>query len=364
MSVIGQKVHGWVSWLGQSVVGKNDFSQKDERSANYAKLGGGVGAVVGATAGVIAGFHSQADNTVNESWEGRNITHPRMDGYHHSVSTDTHTECVTRDDQGLCTESKTVIDGWQHRYYPNIRERVVGNYQEPVFRNDKFLEPLKGGLIGAVGGGLVGVGVGLGIAALQRSIHDEATPIPQPKLSPEAKKALNFRAGAAVAVGAVAGTTVGALVGSHAGVIEQAMGQSFTRSWQAPVTRPETLGYIPSDHYERNWFGGTFAISSYSGGRATEAVVRQVPVYDRAGNPKMAETQHTFHTQRYGALWGGIAGGVIGAGVGLAAGLAVGVTDKLLTEADAVKHAPKNDSAVQPDDVATLQAKTKEILAA
>jgi hypothetical protein len=337
MAGIGQTVGNWTRWVGNQVVGKNDFRGGDTRARDLALLGTGAGAVVGATAGVIAGFNAQKDNSVTEVWQTRSIRHPRMVGYDHHTRADYSTTCVERNKEGSCVRSETELDGWWHTYTPDIRERVVGSYTEPTFRNNNFLEPLKGGVLGAIGGGLVGLGVGLGLAALERSLKKDSAPVSPPKLSPEAEQALSTRAGVATIAGAVVGTAVGAYVGSQAGVIETAMGESHTRSWDIPVTRRETLGYIPRSHYEHNWFGSTWARPSSGSRNATEPVVRNVPVYDAAGQPRMTGAQKVFQTQRYGAVFGGLAGGAIGAGVGLAAGLAVGITDKLLAERAATR---------------------------
>lgn len=337
MTSIGQRVSGWTRWVGDQVVGKNDFRGSDTRSRDLAVLGAGAGAAVGATAGVIAGFNAQKTNTVTEVWENREIRHPSMHGYTHHARPDYSYPCVERNDEGSCVRTETKLDGWWHTYSPNIRERVVGNYTEPTFRNDNFLEPLKGGLLGAVGGGLVGLGVGLGLAALERSLRDDSAPIARPKLSPEAEKALSLRAGAATVAGASVGVAVGAYLGHQGGQVEAAMGQSHTRLWNVPVTERETLGYVPGSHYEHNWFGSTFAWPSSGRTNATHPVVRDVPVYNAVGQPRMTGAQKVFHTERYGAVFGGIAGGVIGAGVGLATGIAVGLTDKLLAERAASK---------------------------
>lgn len=332
MTSIGQRVSGWTRWVGEQVVGKNDFRGSDTRTRDLAVLGAGAGAAIGATAGVVAGFNAQQSNTVSEVWENRQIAHPSMHGYSHHTSADYSYPCVERNDEGSCTRTETKLEGWRHTYSPNIRERVVGNYTEPTFRNDNFMEPLKGGLIGAVTGGLVGLGVGIGLAALERSLKDDSAPIARPKLSPEAEQALSLRAGAATVAGASVGVAVGAYLGHQAGQIETSMGQSHTRLWNVPVTERETLGYIPSSHYEHNWFGGSYAWPSSGRTNATVPVVRDVPVYNAVGEPRMTGAQKVFHTERYGAVFGGIAGGVIGAGVGLATGLAVGITDKILAE--------------------------------
>ena len=200
-----------------------------------------------------------------------------------------------------------------------------------------------GGLIGAVGGGAVGLAAGVGIAALQRTLQEKSgKTAPKPvELKPEVKDALTGRTGVAVVAGAAMGVGVGAWLGSNAGQIELGAQEVHNRTWSIPVTQSETLGYVPSSHYEWNWSG--FPLPLGGSRSATEPVNRQVPVYNRAGDPRLTHTNKTFTTNRYGPIFGGIAGGVIGAGVGLAAGVAFGITDKMLTERNEAQKAAKAD---------------------
>lgn len=325
LTAITQKARNATRWLGKQVT-ENDFGNGDQKTRDYALLGAGVGAVAGAVAGTVAGFNSQADNSIREVWVDRQVTHPEMRGYSHSVVPDYSTTCV-EDSQGN-ENCVTELDGWWHRYDPNIRNRVVGGYQEPTFQNTKFFEPLLGGLLGAVGGGAVGLAAGIGLAALQKSFHKSGVSTP---LTPEVKSKLTERAGIAMVAGGAVGAGIGAYLGSQAGAIELASRETHTRSWDIPVTQSQTIGYIPSDYYEYNW--GGLPISIGGGSRPeTVPVNRAVPLYDRSGEPRFTGTTRTFETNRYGPVLGGIAGGVMGAGVGLAAGVAFGITDKLLTE--------------------------------
>lgn len=333
MNSVGMSLNNFTRWVGQKVVGRDDFSTSaDTRQRDFAVLGAATGAVAGATIGTITGFNSQKANSIEEVWVDRKVVHPQMNGYSHHTSADYSTECVERNDENACVRSETNLDGWWHSYSPNITDRVVGNYNEPTFQNTNKWEPLTGGVVGAIGGGLVGLGVGLGLAALTRSLQDERLPSTPPKLSPEAEKALTTRAGAAAVGGAVLGTVVGAVVGSHAGQIELASRESHTRYWSVPVTQTETIGHVPSGHYERNWFGSTWASPDDVNRNANQPVNRTVPVYQRDGDVRFAPTEKEFQTNRYGPIFGGIVGGAVGAGVGLATGLLIGVTDKLLSE--------------------------------
>jgi hypothetical protein len=329
----GERIANWTHWVGQQVVAQDDFQSRGEaRSRDYAVLGAATGTVVGASLGVARGFEQQKTNRIQEVWAKRTIVHPELKGYNHAAVPDYRTECVSRDKEGACTRSRTTVDGWWHNYSPRISERVVGHFHEPTFRSTNSWEPLIGGALGALGGGLLGLGVGLGVAALEHSLrqgdhHDGERPM----LSPEAEQALNIRAGAAVVGGGLIGTLVGTHLGHQAGVVELNSRQSLTRVWNVPVYKTQTLGHTPSNYYQRNWSGWSMP-NSGSSRNADVPVDRPVPVYDRAGDPRLQGTQKVFHTNRYGPLVGGIVGGVIGAGVGLAAGMAIGVGDKLFSQ--------------------------------
>jgi hypothetical protein len=341
---IGHKVGNFTRWIGEQVNGENDYGSGDDKTRDYAVLGATAGAVAGAAIGTVAGFNSQETNSIDEVWKTRNINHPEMNGYSHSAVPVFDTDCTPPDSEGrqTCT---TEIEGWWHHYSPNIHNRVVGNYQEPTFQNTNFLEPLMGGLLGAVGGGAVGLAAGIGVAALQRTLQEKsgkASPKPV-ELKPEVKDALNNRTGVAVLTGAAIGVGAGALLGSRAGNIELGAQQVHNRTWSIPVTQTETLGHVPASHYEWNWSG--FPLPLGGNRAATEPVNRQVPVYNRSNEPRLTHTSKTFTTNRYGPIFGGIAGGLMGAGVGLAAGVAFGVTDKMLTERNVAQEAAKKDAA-------------------
>ncbi|MCA9780433.1 MAG: hypothetical protein KC800_27100, partial [Candidatus Eremiobacteraeota bacterium] len=305
---------------------------------DYAVAGGAAGAVVGATIGTIKGFESQADNQVKEVWQERQISHPELKGYHHRTVADVDRWCEKRDDDGHCTDWDSEIEGWWHRYSPNVRDRVVGNYTEPAFKNQNFLEPLSGAFLGALGGGVVGVLAGVGVAAIQNSLEDRKAPgdVSVERFEPESAKlvsdqALTHRMGGYAVAGTVLGAGVGAYLGVKAGGAEAAANEVNTRTWDVPVYQKETIGHIPDDYYEHNRF---FQWGPENGrGRAeTEPVRRNVPVYDSDGSPRMTKTSETFESKRYGKVLGGIAGGAIGAGVGLATGVTVGLADKILTQ--------------------------------
>ena len=336
--------------IGRLIRGGNDFStpSRHSRTRDYAVLGGAAGAVAGATIGTIKGFEAQANNSVKEVRVERDIVEPELTGYSHRTRADRERYCVERK-EGSCVDYDTKTRGWWHNYSPNVKERVVGTFEEPQFKNSTALGPISGALLGGLAGGLVGVAAGLGVSVLVNSMtKDSKSPIatstqltaPPQEAFDKGKRpsdktkdsALETRMGAYAIGGTAIGAGVGIYLGIQAGAAEAAGNQVNTRSWQVPVTADRTIGHIPEGYYEPNSF---WQIGPSNGrGRAeTVPVNRQVPVYNEDGSIKLQTAQKTFESQRYGRVAGALAGGVIGAGVGLAAGVSLGLADKLLTEA-------------------------------
>ncbi|MGE0491914.1 MAG: hypothetical protein AB7S38_22065 [Vulcanimicrobiota bacterium] len=334
-------------WVGNQVVGDDYGSDEERRGRDYAVLGATAGALAGATIGTITGFASQSQDSIREEWVRRAISHPELNGYHYSVIPDYRTECHTEgygdDAREVC---HTEIEGWWHNYSANVTQREVGSYTEPVFHHTNGWEPLMGGFLGAVGGGLLGLGIGLGVNALQRVVTDGQTQ--HPKLSPaKREKMVEFSGNAAIA-GTVLGAGVGAYFGAKAGAIELGHQEVHPREWMIPVTQNTHIGDIPRDWYQWNWgLGWGFPSRGDDWSHGRDPVYRQVPVYDANGNPAMQQTEKVFTTNRYGPVVGGIVGGLVGAGVGLAAGVAVGTAAKLIEARSALPDT--NDKTLRGD---------------
>lgn len=313
-----------------------DFGHEETKAHDYAVAGAAAGIVVGAAVGTIKGFQSQANNNVEEVWVDRPIMHPELDGYSHEITADSTNYCVVRNAGGNCKIRDTETHGWWHTYTPTVRDRVVGTYSTPNFQHSSFLEPLSGAVVGAVGGGLLGLAAGLGISALQRSLKDRNSPQEAPKGLVDRKdevlpeQALTNRMGAYAVAGTALGAGVGVYLGVKAGAME-AVNEVRSRTWSVPVYSKEVIGHIPADYYDHK---EQFQLLPESGGERAEIrpVVRYVPEYQADGSPKLVSTEKTVDAKRYGKVFGGLAGGVLGAGVGLATGVGLGLADKLLTE--------------------------------
>jgi len=354
MSVVNNAVTGFKGfqrWLGENVVGKgaDDYaSPEDRKTRDFAVLGAATGALVGATIGTVTGFSAQAQDTIEERWNNHSVTHPHLTGYSHSAIPDYDREChyegTGEDRREVCHDE---LKGWWHRFDPKIRHDNVGQYSSPSFHHSKGWEPLLGGFIGAAGGALVGLGLGIGANALRKAISKPA-PDEEPVVLGKAKQdQLADATGAAMMAGGAVGAGLGAWLGSKSGGIEIANQQVNTRTWSAPVTVSTKIGEIPRDNYQYKWF------SLWPGngeGHGTTGVYRDVPQYNSDGTVRMQDVTREFKTGRYGPVMGGILGGVIGAGAGIATGAALGLCLKFVFEKAAATQAEHGKEDKPPKD--------------
>lgn len=354
---------GFQRWLGENVVGRgaDDYSSpEDRKTRDFAVLGAATGALVGATIGTVTGFQAQAQDSIKEQWNGHSISHPHLTGYSHSAIPDYDREChyegTGENRREVCHDE---LKGWWHRFDPKIRHDNVGNYSSPSFNHTKGWEPLLGGFVGAAGGALVGLGLGIGANALRKAIMKPSADEEPVELGKAKQNQLADAAGAAVMAGGAVGAGLGAWLGSRSGGIEVANQQVTTRTWSAPVTVNTKIGEIPRDNYQYKWF------SLWPGngeGHGTTGVYRDVPQYNSDGTVRMQDVTREFKTGRYGPVMGGILGGVIGAGAGIATGAALGLCLKFVFEKAAATQAehgqedkPK-DQQKPPSDPPTSQA--------
>ena len=358
MSAINNAVSGFKGfqrWLGENVVGRNggdDYSSPgDPKQRDFALLGAATGALAGATIGTVTGFNAQSADSIKESWNQHGITHPYLTGYSHNAIPDydrvCHYEGSGENRHEVCHEE---LDGWWHRFSPRIRNDNVGTYSSPSFNHTKGWEPLLGGFLGAAGGALVGLGLGIGANALRNAIVKPSAEEAPVELSQAKHNQLADAAGGAVMAGGVLGAGIGAWLGSRAGGIEIAQQQVNSRTWSAPVLVNTKIGEIPRDNYQHNWIG--FGFPGNGEGHGMTSVNRDVPQYNGDGTVRMHDVTREFKTGRYGPVMGGILGGVIGAGAGVASGAALGVCLKFVFEKAAATQAEHAKDNKPPTDKA------------
>ena len=332
----------FVRQVGKKVIDSDFGTELPEHSRDTLVLATTGGAVLGAAVGTYLGFQSQESNRVNEQWRTHGITHPHLTGYSHSAVPDydrvCHYEGSGEDRREVCHDE---LDGWWHRYSANVRHDQVGSYTAPEFHNSNWAEPLLGGFLGALGGGLLGLGIGIGANALKHSLnHGQETGASQRSLPPARREQLHNTAGLLALGGAAVGMVGGGVLGHVSGVIEQAQKEVHSRDWMGTVLQNQRIGEIPSDYYEHNIGLGFPGLGVGFGKGSSQGVYRDVPLYNADGTPQMQQVHHTFDTARYGPVSGAIMGGLIGGGVGLAAGIAGGTLLKMVESSS--KEKPKS----------------------
>lgn len=324
---IGGPPTPWLERVGRKVLDSDFGSEVENGQRQTLLLSSGLGALAGAAVGTYYGFEHQGLNTVQETWVTRSIVHPKLEGWSHHVSTDYDRVCH---DEGSGDNRHEVCEdelaGWRHRYTANISQRQVGSYQEPQFHNNNKLEPLLGAFLGAAGGALLGLGVGMGIQALRRTLAPVSTSqqahLPVDRETARVAGFLTVGGGALGAIG-------GAVLGYASGTFEQTQKEVHSRSWDAPILENTRLGEIPRDYYQRYWIlPFPNGANDYKNG--TEEVFRPVPAYQADGQVAMQKVEKSFDTARYGPTGGAILGGLIGTGVGLAGGVAVSILLRMM----------------------------------
>lgn len=331
-NAIARRFESVRDWVGSQVLGDErdyGYGSANPYMRDYAMIGGAGGATVGGVVGTVGGFRAQASDSIREEWVRRSIGDPELTGRTESILPDIERTCTTSystDSEGNTTSSETCTErtrGYWHNYSPTVRYREVGTYTEPRFVHDSFWEPLRSGFIGALVGGLAGVALGVGVAALRNTLQPG---VERPKLTDEKQEEVRKIAGGAVLTGAAVGAGAGAWLGHLAGNREIAAQEVHSRTWSAPVMESRYLGDIPRDHYDFFW---PYHDDTTEG---RTAVYRDAPVLHRDGAPRMQNVGGTFETGRYGPLAGGLLGGMVGAGVGVASGVVAGVAARLILE--------------------------------
>jgi len=115
-------------------------------------------------------FEGYGNYTITQ--KNNNINYQTLNGYYERVIEDSHTHTET-DSKGNTRTTKH-IDGYWHRFSPNISNTKIGEYQTPVVKFDN----------GGINVGLrtlAGVGIGAGIGAVAGAITGAAIAYAQNK---------------------------------------------------------------------------------------------------------------------------------------------------------------------------------------
>lgn len=119
-----------------------------------------VGAVGGAVTGGIIGYRTAENDEVSETWNDKDINHPKMEGYtEYTIPIpEPRTKFVEGDDGRYEKKTTWRVGGYYHHHAPDIKNERVGEFREPELEHSKTNNRVGSAL--AVGAGLA---VGLAV---------------------------------------------------------------------------------------------------------------------------------------------------------------------------------------------------------
>lgn len=157
------------AWVKTNIAGETKLSETSrskvdadygDKEALMVGIGAAGGAAVGTAVGVAAGIAES--NVTSKEWVPHNIEDKKLVGYNHYVQENVHYD----EDEGW------VVDGYWHRFVPDIDFKKVGEYQTPEYKHSSWLNPLTGGLVGLVGGTVVGGALGFVVSVINKAVHE------------------------------------------------------------------------------------------------------------------------------------------------------------------------------------------------
>lgn len=326
------------AFMSKHLSTKSDYVARDSlvnkaRAEGLSKplVGAGIGAAVGGAAGYLWGAHNLSNDRVEVVTQNDPITRPVLVGADYDDA-DTYTTTYTTTDSDGNTTTHTQWHFDPADWDPIIRDQDTG-YRDvkKIFQHTSSFGPLTGLAVGAGAGAIVGALV----SSLTKLVTDEpASWSDKPKVpqTPE-KEQLARNADKAPLVATVAGALIGAGAGAWAGSMAADKNQTFTQTYDKPIYRNETIGYIPRDHQTndipgRHW--GDFRVNyddlpeNFLGSprfsQGGEPVNR--PVFTGRYEPVQVTTNSHWLTP--------VKGAAIGAGLGAATGFLTGVAGGVL----------------------------------
>ncbi|MFH0802733.1 MAG: hypothetical protein V2A78_10180 [bacterium] len=182
-------------WVKSNVTGEADghsrsVSDYEDKTGLIVGAGAGIGGAVGTAVGAYAGYQEAKNDTAQIEWKTRDINDPKLTGYDHHVYEDGHYEHdlvgyeTVREQVGYDDNNNPIyserqepiyndrweVDGYWHRFSPDIDEKKVGSYQTPEYKHSSWLNPITGALVGLVGGSAIGAGIGLVVSVINKAV--------------------------------------------------------------------------------------------------------------------------------------------------------------------------------------------------
>ncbi|MCD4783408.1 MAG: hypothetical protein K8T10_06220 [Candidatus Eremiobacteraeota bacterium] len=152
----------------------------DYRSTHkdFAKAGAAVGGAVGTAVGLLEGYSEVKSDQVELAYESKDIGDPKLTGYSHYAQEDGHYEryYTGTDSEGNSQYSERyVVDGYWHRFSPNIRYDKVGSYKVPGYNHSNKWTPISAGFAGLVGGTILGGVLGFSVSMINKLVRNRVS---------------------------------------------------------------------------------------------------------------------------------------------------------------------------------------------
>lgn len=166
-------------WVKSNVTGEESgdsrsVSDYEDKTGLIVGAGAGLGGAVGTAVGAYAGYQEAKNDTAKIEWQTRDVNDPKLTGYDHHVYEDGHYE---HDLVGYDSNDDPIyhdrweVDGYWHRFSPDIDEKKVGSYQTPEYKHSSWLNPITGALVGLLGGSAIGAGIGLVVSVINKAVR-------------------------------------------------------------------------------------------------------------------------------------------------------------------------------------------------
>lgn len=177
---------GVKDWVHDNITG-HDVGPNGEKSifcvssdyrsthSDYAKAGAALGGAVGTGIGLLSGYSEVESDNIDLAWETKDIGDPKLTGYSHYASEDGHYERYytgTDSDGNSMYSQRYVVDGYWHRFSPNIHYDKVGTYEVPKYNHANKWTPITAGFTGLVGGTILGGIVGFSVSMINKMIRN------------------------------------------------------------------------------------------------------------------------------------------------------------------------------------------------
>ncbi len=149
-----------------------DYGDDHKRMATAAACAGGA---IGTGVGLWTGLQEVKTDDVKLAWNSNDINDPKLTGYSHYAHEVGHTEreYVGTDSEGNSEyRDRYVVDGYWHRYSPDIRYDKVGTYNTPGYDHTNKWTPITAGFAGLISGTILGGAMGFVVSVANKLVRN------------------------------------------------------------------------------------------------------------------------------------------------------------------------------------------------